>query len=90
MSGGGALTLAALGDVQVSITVALGNARRSVGEILAFTEGTIVPLDVRTDSPVELLVNGVVIATGDIVELDGGALAVEIGDVRAIDEKPET
>ncbi len=51
--------------------------------MLAFAEGTIVPLDVRADSPVDLLVNGVAVATGDIVELDDGTLAVEINQIRA-------
>lgn len=83
MSAGRLLTFAALGDVEVSIAVALGNARATVNDVLAFTEGTVVPLAARTDAPVDLLANGVSVATGDIVELDDGTLAVEIREVRS-------
>jgi flagellar motor switch protein FliN/FliY len=84
MSAGQMLTLAALGDVEVSIAVTLGSSRRRVSDVLAFTEGTVVMLGTRADAPVDLLVNGITVASGDIVELDDGALAVEIRDVRAI------
>jgi flagellar motor switch protein FliN/FliY len=84
MSAGHALTLAALGDVEVSITVTLGRARSTVNDVLAFAEGTVVMLGARADAPVDLQVNGVTVASGDIVELADGALAVEIRDVRAI------
>jgi flagellar motor switch protein FliN len=80
---GGMLTLAALGDIEVSISVVLGAARRRVSDVLSFAEGTVVALDVRADSPVDLLVNGVVVASGDIVELDDGSLAVEISQILA-------
>lgn len=83
------LTLAALGDVEVSIAVTLGSARCKVSEVLAFTEGTVVVLGVRADAPVDLQVNGIIVASGDIVELADGALAVEIRDVRAIAAKAE-
>lgn len=83
MSSGSSLTLAALSDVEVSITVMLGSARCRVSDVLSFTEGSVVPLGTNADSMVDLLVNGVAVATGDIVELDDGALAIEIREVRA-------
>lgn len=83
MSGGSAVTLAALGDVEVSLIVAVGDARCSVNDVLDFRHGTVVPLTVAADAPVELLANGVAIATGEIVELDDGMLAVEIRSVRS-------
>jgi flagellar motor switch protein FliN/FliY len=84
MSAGQMLTLASLGDVEVTITVMLGGAHCRVSDVLAFTEGTVVMLGARADAPVDLLVNGIIVASGDIVELDDGALAVEIRDVQAV------
>jgi flagellar motor switch protein FliN len=89
MSAGHMLTLAALGDVEVSIAVTLGSSRCKVSEVLAFTEGTVVVLGARADAPVDLQVNGITVASGDIVELADGTLAVEIRDVRAIAAKAE-
>ena len=73
-----ALGLESLGDVQVAVTVLLGRARATIAELLAYAPGTIVPLDVRADAPVELFVNGVAIATGELVATDDGGLAVQI------------
>lgn len=75
------LTIAALNDVQVCISVSIGNARARVSDVLAFAEGTIVQLGTNADAPVELLVNGVAVAAGEIVELDDGKLAIEITSV---------
>jgi len=89
MSANQMLTLAALGDVEVSIAVTFGASRCRVSDVLAFTEGTIVMLGARADAPVDVLVNGIAVASGDIVELDDGALAVEIRDVRAAGSEVE-
>jgi flagellar motor switch protein FliN len=80
---GAAPTLAALGDVEVALTVAVGAARCSVDDVLAFTEGSVISLNASSDSPVELLVNGVAVASGELVELDDGTLAIEVRSVRS-------
>jgi flagellar motor switch protein FliN/FliY len=72
------LDLESLGDVQVVVTVLLGRATASIAELLAYTPGMIVPLDTRADAPVELFVNGIAIANGDLVTTDDGGLAVQI------------
>ncbi|HME82710.1 MAG TPA: FliM/FliN family flagellar motor switch protein [Candidatus Eremiobacteraceae bacterium] len=77
------LTLASLGDIEVTVSVSVGCARCSVSDVLAFAEGTVVPLGVGADSPVDLMVNGVVVAVGDIVELEDGMLAIEVRSVHA-------
>jgi flagellar motor switch protein FliN len=89
MNPGQMLTLAALGDVEVSVAVTLGGARCRVSDVLAFTEGSVVMLGTRAEAPVDVLVNGVVVAGGDIVELDDGALAVEIRYVRATERESQ-
>jgi len=77
------LTLASLGDVEVSVAVALGCAQCKVSDVLGFCEGTVIALAARADEPVNVLVNGIAVASGDIVELEDGTLAVEIREVQS-------
>jgi flagellar motor switch protein FliN/FliY len=81
MSSGPVLTITALNDVEVCVTVSIGNARVRVSDVLAFAEGTIVPLGANANAPVEMLVNGIAVAVGEIIELEDGMLAIEIGEV---------
>lgn len=67
-------------DVPLNIQVVLGNAQRSVKEILNFSNGTLLELNQLADQPVELHVNGKVIAYGEVV-LVNNCLAVNIIDV---------
>lgn len=83
MSDGPALTLEVLGDIEVTVSVTLGSARRTIKEILALHEDSVLPLNVGATAPVHMLVNGVPVATGEIVELEDGSLAIEIDHVRA-------
>lgn len=82
MNDGVALTFETLGDIEVTVSVVLGGARRTIRSVLELREGSVVPLDVSSSARVQMLVNGVAIATGEIVELDDGTLAIEIVDVR--------
>jgi len=73
--------LEALGDIEVDVCAGLGSARVPLGAAAAFAEGTVVSLDCAADAPVMLLVNGVPIATGELVVNEDGLLAVVIGRV---------
>lgn len=75
-----------LGDVRVAVTALVGRATASIDEVLDYAPGTIVRLDARTDAPVPLLVNGIAVASGDIVATDDGSLAIEIGQILLPDE----
>ncbi len=75
------LELEALGDVRVAVTALLGRATASIGEVLSYAPGAVVALDVRADAPVPLLVNGVAVASGDLVATDDGNLAIEINAI---------
>lgn len=67
-------------DVPLNIQVVLGNAQRSVKEIMNFSNGTLLELNQLADQPVELHVNGKVIAYGEVVLVNGN-LAINIKDV---------
>lgn len=83
------LTLAALNDVEVAVTIVVGAARCRVSEVLSFAEGVVVPLGTSAQAPVDLLVNGIAIARGDIVELEDGSLALELRTVYASAQSAE-
>lgn len=66
--GGGTIDL--LLDVPLQLTVELGQTQRTVREILELAPGTVVELDRLAGEPVDLLVNGRLIARGEVVVID--------------------
>ena len=54
-------------EVPVQLTVELGRAKTAVKTLLQFVQGTIVELDGLAGSPMDVLVNGCLIAQGEIV-----------------------
>jgi flagellar motor switch protein FliN/FliY len=57
-------------DVNMTLTVELGRTRRSVKEVLSYGEGSIVELEKLSGEPVDILVNGRLIARGEVVVID--------------------
>lgn len=58
-------------DVPVTMQVVLGSTTLSVANILKLGRGAVVKLDTKVGDPVDVVVNGRVIARGEIVVLDG-------------------
>jgi flagellar motor switch protein FliN len=67
---GGPAGLDLLHHVEMDVTAELGRARMTVRELLALAPGTIVELDRAAGSPADLLVNGRLIARGEVVIID--------------------
>ncbi|MFW5999099.1 MAG: flagellar motor switch phosphatase FliY [Halanaerobiaceae bacterium] len=57
-------------DVPLEVTVRLGKAKMTINEILDLGEGSIVELDKLAGEPVDLLVNGKLVAKGEVVVID--------------------
>ncbi len=57
-------------DVPVSLTIELGGARLPMREVLQLNVGSVVQLDKPADAPVELSVNGKLIARGEVVVIE--------------------
>jgi len=57
-------------DVPLQITVELGKTRKTIREILALGPGAVVELDKLAGEPVDLLVNGKLLAKGEVVVID--------------------
>jgi len=66
----GATNLNLLMDVQMSLTVELGRTKMYIKDILGLGEGSIIELDKLAGEPVDLLVNGKLIAKGEVVVID--------------------
>jgi flagellar motor switch protein FliN/FliY len=59
-----------LRDVEMEVTVELGRTRMTIRELLALAPGAVVELDRAAGSPADLLVNGRLIARGEVVVVD--------------------
>ncbi len=66
--------------VPLEITVEIGSAKRKVKDILEFTQGTIIELERQAGAPVDVVVNGNLIAKGDVVVIDDN-FAVRITEI---------
>lgn len=63
--------LALLMDIKLPVQVALGRARMPLAEVLRLTEGSVIELDAELSGAVEIIVHDKVIATGELVDVDG-------------------
>lgn len=60
-----------LADVEVQLSVQLGRVRLPMRELLTLDTGSVVELDRSAESPVDVLVNGTLVARGEVVVIDG-------------------
>lgn len=70
-------------DVPLQLTVELGRTRKTVGDILEMGSGTVIELDKLAGEPVDLLVNGKLIAKGEVVVIDEN-FAVRVTDIISV------
>lgn len=72
-NGGGELSAANLGrihDVEMALSVVIGRTRMSVANVLGLEPGNVVDLDRSAGSPADVLLNGRLIAHGEVVVVD--------------------
>ncbi|GAA1540893.1 flagellar motor switch protein FliN [Nocardioides humi] len=74
-----------LHGVDMEVTVELGRTRMTVRDLLALTPGAVLELDRAAGSPADLLVNGRLVARGEVVVVDEdfGLRVTEILDANA-------
>lgn len=58
-------------DVELNVTLRFGQRQLPLREVLDLTSGSVVELDRQVDEPVELILDGKVIARGEAVIVDG-------------------
>lgn len=54
-------------DVSVSLSIEVGRTRMSINELLKLSQGSIIELDRMAGEPLDVLVNGTLVARGEIV-----------------------
>jgi flagellar motor switch protein FliN len=59
--------------IPVSVRVVLGSATMPVASLAKLGRGAVIPLDRRVGEPVDVVVNGRVIARGEVVVMDEGS-----------------
>ncbi len=73
-----------LTNVPLEITVSVGHARPTIGEMLHLEQDAVLSLDRRIEDPVELYIGERLIARGELQEIDdepSGQLAVRLTEV---------
>jgi flagellar motor switch protein FliN/FliY len=71
------------------MTIRLGQRRMRIRDLLRLEHNAILELDRRVDDPLELVVNGRVVARGEVL-VDGDRLAIRILDVIAAADRLQT
>ncbi|WP_159459777.1 flagellar motor switch protein FliN [Scatolibacter rhodanostii] len=53
--------------VQLEVSVVIGRTKRKIKDVMEFGQGTVVELDKQTGAPAEIMVNGQLLAYGDVI-----------------------
>ena len=70
-------------DIPLSVQVVLGGTTMPVSNLMKLGRGAVIPLDHRVGQPVDIVVNGRVIARGDmtVIEGDSTRLGVSLTEI---------
>jgi flagellar motor switch protein FliN/FliY len=70
-------------DVQLTMTMRFGSRQMLLRDVLDLNPGAVVELDRRVQEPVDLLLDGKLVARGEVVVIDG-SYGLRITDVTAL------
>ncbi|MCP3869926.1 MAG: flagellar motor switch protein FliN [Gammaproteobacteria bacterium] len=65
--GGGEVSIDAIMDVPITISMEIGRTKISIRNLLQLNQGSVVELDRLAGEPMDVLVNGTLIAQGEVV-----------------------
>lgn len=68
---GGTINLDALLDVPVTLSVEIGRSKVPIKQLVSLNQGSVIELDRGVNEPLDLLVNGKLMARGEVVVVDG-------------------
>jgi flagellar motor switch protein FliN/FliY len=85
---GGELNLELILDVSVTLSLEVGRARLPVRELLQLAQGSILELDRLAGEPLDVLVNGIRIARGEVVVVNDN-FGVRLTEVVSANERLE-
>lgn len=73
-------------DIPVTLSMELGRTRTSIRELLQLTQGSVVKLDRPAGEPLDILVNGCLVARGEVVVVNE-RFGVRITDIVSPEER---
>ena len=73
-------TMDILLDVHLPVSISFGSAEMQLKDVLKLSAGSVVELDRQPEEPVDVIVNGYVIARGEVVVVDGN-YAVRVQEI---------
>jgi len=76
LSGSAAL----LDSIEVSLSVVVGQSKTTLGQLMRLKEADLLTIDRKVDYPVDIVVNGNIVARGQLVVVDD-AFGVRVTDV---------
>ena len=79
---GDGIGLNALQDVELDLRIELGRTELLIEEVLQLREGSVVPLNKLAGDPVDILVNGRLVARGEVLVLNDN-FCVRIAEIVA-------
>ena len=59
--------------IPVTVKIVLGSATMPVANLMKLGRGAVIPLDRKVGEPVDMVVNGRVVARGEVVVVDEGS-----------------
>ncbi|MBN2647003.1 MAG: flagellar motor switch protein FliN [Thiotrichales bacterium] len=85
-SGKSKVDLDVLLDVPVTLQLEIGRAKVSIRNLLSYTQGSVIEMDRLAGEPLDLLVNGTLIAHGEVVVIND-KFGVRLTDVISPQER---
>jgi len=74
----------AMFNVQMDVQVVLGHARMPIAEVLKLGRGSVIDLDRRIGDPVDIVVNDMLVARGNLVQTEGDRIGVTLTEIMRI------
>lgn len=75
-----------LADIPVRMTVEVGSTSLRLAEIMDLTDGSVVELDRQADELLDIMVNGTLIARGEVVTVNG-RYGIRVSEIAATDAR---
>lgn len=75
-----------LSDIPLRLSVEVGSTSLRLSELLDLAEGSVVELDRQANELLDILVNGTLVARGEVVTV-GGRFGIRVVDVVATDAR---
>ena len=76
-------------DVPITLSMEVGRARISIRELLQLNPGSVIKLQRAIGDPMDILVNGCLVAKGEVVVV-GDQFGIRIADVVSAEERVKT